>query len=194
MSQLDVRNLVVLLSNGQADLSLFPKFFNGAMAQLGGSNWHTTAVPIKFPAGQTTVTLPSTLLNLISVVYDDTVLSELMLRELEALTTGWRNTSGSPVAFTTETVTAKTIEVFPAPFETSPLIIPVHGLPTGEDYVPGNGISIHSEFRTDPRPILTLPIALLVLAREYARESDHQDFAFASACKALGDLLLGMLK
>ena len=62
------------------------------------------------------------------------------------------------------------------------------------DYQPGNGISIHSEYRHDPLDYLTLPFALAILWREYVRESDHQDFAFAAACKQLSDTLYGMLK
>jgi len=123
-------------------------------------------------------------------------LSQLTLRELEALNPGWRNVVGSPIAYTPEAETVKTIEVYPTPFTTSPAIVPVHGLPTGQDYVgtPGNGLSIHSENRTDATPYLTLPIALKVLAREYTRESGHQDFAFATLAGQLGDMLLEMLK
>ena len=194
MSQADVQSLVNLLSNGQYDPTLFGEFFDDVMSILGGSNWHTTAVPITFTAGQPTVQLPTTLLNLITIIYDKTVLSELTLRELEAFTTGWRNWPGAPIAYTTETETAKSIAVAPIPAQTSPLIVPTHGLPTGRDYQPGNGISIHSELRTDPLEYLTLPIALRILEREYDRESDHRDFAMAMSCKQLADLLFGMLK
>lgn len=194
MSVADVQSLVALISNGQYDPTLFGEFFDDVMANLGGANWHTTAVPITFTAGQPTVQLPLTLLNLITVIYDKTVLSELTLRELEALTTGWRNWPGSPIAYTTETETSKNIAVAPVPASTSPPIIPVHGLPTGRDYQPGNGISIHSELRADPLDYLTLPIALRILEREYDRESDHQDFAFSMACKELSDTLFEMLK
>jgi hypothetical protein len=194
MSQADVQSLVALISNGQYDPTLFGEFFDDVMAQLGSGDWHTTAVPITFTAGQPTVQLPTTLLNLITVIYDKTVLSELTLRELEALTTGWRNWPGAPLAYTTETETSKSIAVAPVPAQTSPMIIPVHGLPTGRDYQPGNGISIHSELRQDPLDYLTLPIALRILEREYDRESDHQDFAFSMACKQLSDTLFGMLK
>ena len=194
MSVGDVQSLVALISNGQYDPTLFQGFFNSEMTRIGAADWHTTAVPITFTAGQPTVQLPTTLLNLITVIYDKTVLSELTLRELEALTTGWRNWPGAPIAYTTETETSKTIAVAPIPSLTSPLIIPVHGLPTGRDYQPGNGISIHSESRDDPLDYLTLPFALAILWREYVRESDHQDFAFAAACKQLSDTLYGMLK
>jgi hypothetical protein len=194
MSVADVQSIVALISNGQYDPTLFQQFFNSEMTIIGGQNWHTTAVPITFTAGQPSVALPTTLLNLITVIYDTTVLSELTLRELEALTTGWRNNPGYPIAYTTETETSKSIAVAPVPASTSPPIIPVHGLPTGRDYQPGNGISIHSEYRHDPLDYLTLPIALGILWREYVRESDHQDFAFGMACKQLSDTLFEMLK
>ena len=195
MSQSDVQNLVVLLSNGQADLTLFPKLYDDAIAGLGDDDWLTNAVPITFTEGSNAVNLPNNLLDILAVIYDDTVLSDLSLRELEALSNGnWRNAKGKPIAFTRESETVKSIETYPTPTQTSPLIIPVHGLPVGEDYQPGNGISIHSEWRKDAMPYLTLPLALKVLAREYYRESPHTDFAFAGLCDGLGTMILEALK
>lgn len=194
MSRADVQNLVNLLSNGQAAPTLFGELYDDVMATLGLANWHTTAVPITFTEGQPTVTLPTTLLNLITLIYDDAALSNLTLRELESITDGWRNSNGTPVAYTLETETVKTAAVYPVPYRTSPPIIPVHGLPVGLDYQPGNGVSIHSELRNDPLPILTVPIALRIMEREYDRESPHQDYALSSACKALADLLFSMLR
>ena len=190
----DVENLVTLLSNGQADLTLFPRIYADIVSTLGAGLWHTTAVPIKFTEGQSVVQLPQNLLSLLQVIYDDTVLSLLDLRDLAMLRNGWRNTSGNPVAATLESETAKTIEVFPVPARTSPPVIPVHGLPVGQDYAPGNGISIHSEWRQDILPYLTVPVALLCLWREYSRESAHTDVAFAALCKELGQFLLESLK
>lgn len=189
----DVQALVVLLSNGQYDATLFDKLYGDIITTLGPANWLTTAVPITYTANTSTVPLPTNLLNLICLIYDDTVLSGLSRRELETLNPGWRNVVGSPIAYTIESETVKTVEVYPTPYSTSPPIIPVHGLPTGQDYAPGNGISIHSELRDDAMPYLTLSIALKVLSREYVRESDHMDTAFASLCEQLGMLLLKLL-
>ncbi len=41
---------------------------------------------------------------------------------------------------------------------------------------------------------LNLPLALLVLAREFARESDHRDPAFSTACAQLGKVALAMVR
>ena len=195
MAKADVQNLVSLLSNGQYDATLFDGLYNDTINDLGGDDWLTVAVPITFTEGSTAVNLPDTLLNILTIIHDDTVLSDLTLRELEALSNGnWRAEKGVVVAYTRESETVKTIEVYKTPTQTSPLIVPVHGLPTGEDYNPGNGISIHSEFRQDAMPYLTIPLALLVLAREYYRQSPHIDFAFAGLCEGLGRMLLEALK
>ena len=191
----DVEALVVLLSNGQADLLAFPLLYQDVINVLGGDDWLTTAVPITFTEGVSTVNLPDTLLNIMTIVFDDTVLSDLGLRELETLSNGsWRNERGRPLAFTRETETVRSIEVWRTPNTVPTPIIPVHGLPVGEDYEPGNGISIHSEYRVNATPYLTLPIALAVLAREYARESPHTDTAFAGLCDALADMIFEGLK
>lgn len=195
MSAADVQGLVSLLSNGQYDASLFPLLYADVINELGGDDWLTTAVPITFTEGSTVVDLPPTLLNIIAIIYDNTNLSDLTLRELEALSNGsWRNVQGFPVAYTRESETVKSIEVYPTPTQTSPPIIPVHGLPVGEDYNPGNAISIHSESRRDAMPYLTLPLALKVLAREYNRVSPHTDVVFGTLCDQLGTLILGWLK
>lgn len=190
----DVEGLVTLLSNGQANLNVFPLLYADVVSTLGADLWHTAAVPIKFTAGQTLVNLPNNLLDLLQVIYDDTVLSELNLRDLANLRNGWRNAPGNPVGFTREAEQVKTIEVYPVPLTTSPPIIPVHGLPVGQDYAPGNGISIHSEWRQNVLPYLTLPVALAVLAREYMRESPHTDMNFAMLCKQLSDMLFEGLR
>lgn len=195
MSKADVQNLVSLLSNGQYDATLFDGLYTDVINDLGPMNWLTVAVPITFTEGSSTVQLPDTLLNILTIIHDDTVLSDLTLRELEALSNGnWRAEKGNVLAFTRESENVKAIEVYKTPTQTSPLIIPVHGLPTGEDYTPGNGISIHSEFRNDAMPYLTIPLALQVLAREYYRVSKHTDFAFAGLCDGLATMLMEQLK
>lgn len=193
-SQTDAQTLYSLLSNNQADTTLFDGFYNFTMARAEIVKFHTTAIPITFTEQTSTVNLPTDLINLLTLIYDDTVLSELSLRELESLRTGWRQSIGSPVAFTRQAENVKTAEVFPIPFETSPPIIPVHGLPTGIDYVPGNGIAIFAQQRAgDCLPYLTLPVALYCLQREYERESDHTDMAFALMCAQIAKQLIDML-
>jgi len=190
----DCQTLCTLLSNGQFDTSLFDGFYTYTMAVAEIARFHTVATPITFTAKTSTVNLPPALLNLITLIYDDTVLSDLELRELESLNPGWRNVTGKPISFTRQAENVKTVEVYPIPQITSPLIIPVHGLPTGQDYTPGNGIAIYAQqVADDCLPYLVLPISLYILEREYIRESDHMDVAFAIMCKEIGKLLIDQL-
>lgn len=188
----DVLALVATLSNGQADQSLASSFYDDLVSVQDG--WHTTATPIKFTANTSTVALPGKLLTLLQLIYDNDVISQLSLRELESIKYGWRSVGGRPISYTFQAESAKFVEVFPVPQTTSPAIIPVHGLPAGQDYTPGNGIAIYDQQVTDILPYLNLPFALKILEREYSRESDHMSMDFAAAAGSLGDTLLEMLR
>lgn len=173
----DAQNLYTLLSNGQADTNLFAQFYSDVMNVLGPKRWHTTTSPINLTEGTPLITLPPTLLDLLSVLYDGRFLSLLQLREVEVLNSGWRNAVGNPISYIEEAEAAQTIELYPAPYATSP--------PTAT--------AIYVENRANSLPILTLPIALLTLQREFVRESDHTDVEFGNLCGMLGQLLLDML-
>jgi hypothetical protein len=185
--------LVATLSNGQADPTLAMTFYTDVLTRLALQQWHTTATPITVTSKNSTVNFPGNLLELLMFIYDNDVLSNLMLRELEALTPAWRNSYGRPIAYTLETETAKSGELFPVPNQAPKPIIPVHGLPLGEDYQPGNAIAIFVQSPPDILPILVLPVALKILAREYSRESNHTDLNYATFAETLADLLLKAL-
>ena len=191
MSKADCLALVTLLSNGEADSTLASAFYDEEVAFL--SDWHTVATPVTFTANSTQITFDPNMLNLIQLIYDNDVLSNLGLREIESIKAGWRNYYGRPVAFTLQSELTKTAEVFPVPQLTSPPIVPVHGLPVGQDFAPGNGIAIYSHQVTDILPYLNLPIALKILEHEYSRESAHMNPDFAQAAGSLGKALLEAL-
>ena len=176
MSKTDVQTLVNLISNGQYDTTLFDGFYQDVMNDLGLANWHTTTATISVAAGSDSIALPSTLLNLLMLIYDGDVMSDLSLRELESLDYGWRNAKGRPIAYTRQSETAKSVEIYPTPTLTL------------------NATSIHSEYRTDCLPYLDIPIALKILQREYARESDHNDLELAGYAGAMADTLLELMK
>ena len=176
-SQADVQALVNLLSNGTADTNLFALEYSDVVNALGPTRWHTTTASVSLTEGSTIADFPASLLNLLALTYDGRFLSRLELRELEVLNSGWRNAVGTPIAYTLEAEAALTAELYPAPYTTSP--------PTAT--------AIYAENRTNVLPVLTLPVALLVLQREFSRESDHCDVAFADLCGALGQLLLELL-
>jgi hypothetical protein len=73
----------------------------------------------------------------------------------------WRNQSGSVLAYTSDEQDDDDIRLVPIPAQNDTLTI------------------IRTETRTNLPVWLELPVALEILHREYQRESDHQDVAFA---------------
>lgn len=177
-SSQDCQALVNLISNGQADPTLFPLQYQDVMATLGLRRWHTTATQITVTENTPFVQLTSDILNLIALIYDGRFLSLLELREVETLNPGWRNVTGTPIAYIEQAEAAQTVELYPAPYTTSPPEV----------------TAIYAQNRSDSLLILTLPIALLVLKDEFSRQSDHVDLPFADLCGALGNMLLKMLE
>lgn len=177
-SSQDCQSLVTLISNGQADTTLFALEYSDVMNTLGPRRWHTTTTDVPVIEGTPLVQLTSDLLNLIALVYDGRFLSVLELREVETLNSGWRNATGTPIAYIEQAESAQTVELYPAPYTNSP----------------PNVTEIYVQNRSDSLLILTLPIALLVLQREFSRQSNHTDLPFADLCGVLGNMLLKMLE
>lgn len=173
----DCQTLFTILSNGQGDLTLFPLFYFDVVNTLGPKKWHTTTQTVNVAAGTPLIQLPASLLNLITIIFDGQALSQLEHRELEVLNSGWRNAVGTPIAYTLESLPAQQAELYPAPSVTAPI-----------------ATAIYVESRANVLPILTLPVALLVLQREFVRESDHTDVEFGNLCGTLANLLLEMLE
>lgn len=191
----DVLSLVQLLANNAADAALINAFYDEAVISLAEQRWLTQASLITLTEGVTTASLPGNAVEILGLYYDNEALTEMNLTDLKYIFgENWRQQKGRPRAYTEEAETRKTVEVCPAPNVPSSAVIPVHGLPLGEDFPTYNGVIINSETRNDVPVHLELPLALLILRREYARESDHQDLAFAESAGALGDMLLEMMR
>lgn len=174
----DCQTLFDLLSNGQGDDNLFSLLYADVVNSLGPRRWHTTTSTINVTEGTPLISLSASLLDLLAVLYDGRFLSLLELREVEVLNSGWRNSVGTPISYIEEAEAAQTVELYPAPYTTSP----------------PSATAIYVENRANVLPILTLPVALLVLQREFVRESDHADVEFGNLCGTLGQLLLSMLE
>ena len=190
MSQADVLNIVAELSNGQADPILASGFYADAINELADRHFLTTTALAGYTEGGTELFLPLDVRELLGVIYADAQIDEMTLRQLEHVDSRWRERLGKPRGFTTETETAKTVALFPTPdVNSSPS---VSGPPLGTGYPPFNGVLFYSGFR-DPVPQqLELIIAFWILAREYSRESNHQNADWTAFAQNMVDLLLEM--
>src|SRR6185437_5855249 len=166
MAQADVLNLVSTLSNGEASAVTAASFYSEIVQQWGDAEMRlTNATMVQLPAptvAQGELTLPSTVLALYGLVWDDTMLGELSLRDVEVLDPEWRNRTGSPTAYIEEGESVKTLNIYPSPFtaSTGPGGVPD---PLGADYPPYNVVLFHTETRRDVMYYLELPLALLIL-------------------------------
>jgi len=128
-----------------------------------------------------------------AIFYDDVQLSPTRLQSLEAVDADWRSVIGRPNSYIREDQNAHEFRVYPVPDESSVDFSFLFGSPLGHDF-PARSLGIvQGEHRDDLPAWLDVPLALQILAREYARESDHRDPAFAKACKDLGDHLLALV-
>ena len=188
MSQATVLALVAELSNGQADLNLASGFYTDAVNELADRHFLTTTALANYLNGGTEVPLPRDLRSLLGVIYQDRQVDEMTLRELEHVDSRWRERLGKPRGFTRETETAKTIALYPTPDVDAAL--PAGPLPVlGAGYPQFNGVVFYSGYR-DPIPQqLELITVFWILAREYSRESDHQDGAMAAFAENMVTLL-----
>ena len=192
MAKSDVLGLVVMLSNNQADAATITSIYDEIVNEWAASNYYNSNVTL-CPTSplDSEFSLPEPIRNVKSVVWDDMTLSLLSLRELESMNSEWRNESGTPVAFTNETETVKTLALYPSPFGASNA---PGADPLGAGYPTYNAVVFHSEFRTDVNAYWELPLAFLILQREFIRESNHTDSVFAEFCGTIGQAMLRMVE
>ena len=100
--------------------------------------------------------------------------SEFSIRS--AFGANWRSLRGQPVAVTVWEESANTIRFIPQPNSGGTVTL------------------IKTETREDLPYWLELPVALMVLHREFIRESNHQDVDFAKLAFELGKLFMGLVK
>jgi len=170
------------------------RYYYEIIDELGNREVITTAELVEVDADESTYTIPVQAVMLLGAFYNDRFLNEASIQELESFFgLGWRNKKGAPVAFTREQESKRDFRLFPAPTEPNNDFSFVHGLPLGIDYPLNSIVVIATETRDDLPQWLELPIVFEILAREYARESDHQDMAFAAICKGAAQMFFEMV-
>lgn len=128
--------------------------------------------------------LRSAVVKLLGVFYSGRQLSEERIHCLAGSNPHWREESGEPWAYTREGENGRTLRLYPKPRN-----VPVTGqsLTTYTDAP----LYLYTDVRTTLIPdILCLPLTLLVLAREFERESHHRDQPTAEIWRAMAQQLM----
>lgn len=173
----------------QGDLAQMADFADDVCIDLSLRGWLCELVPLVVASGQSTYTLPAEATSLLAAFYDDTELSAASIGAMGSRA-DWRARPGRPRTVVRETEADRTARVFPVPNVAS---APAGANPLGDGFPVGAIHLLVTEKRTTLPEWLALPAALLVLAREFARESDHRDLTFAGACQQLADAYLDMV-
>jgi len=190
----DVLALVSTLSMGLADATLADRYYTDIIRLLGQREWLTQATLLPVTGGTASYSLPDIAVRLLAVFYDDRLLPQSSILEMQAVDPHWRDRLGTPIVHVVEDETTGDFVLYPIPAFNSKDFIFIFGAPFGLDYPEYAVAIIHTETREDVPAYMELPIALAVCAREFERESDHRDAIFAVACRKLSDLLFGLIE
>lgn len=181
------------LANQQAAPLPLDQMYDDAMFDVASQAVFNAVDFVAATPGQAVYARPPDATDILAVFYDDTMLSLVTLRELETIRPAWRAWSGRPVAWLIEDQSNDEFRLFPSPVTTPDPLIPLYGAPFGLDYPRDTIAVLASQRRTDLPDWMDLPLALMVVAREYARPSPHADKVLAGAARQLAALFLGMV-
>lgn len=189
-----VLQLVDDLSVGLADAAQSEYFYDQILYELHHQVLFTECSLVAATAETASYTLPTTAVRQLMFFWDTQQLDELTIEEAEAIFgLTWRDLIGPPEAYVLERETDRTFRLVPTPDTSSKDFSFMFGLPLGVDF-PEYAISVvHTNYSADVHVLFDFPLAFAVLAREFLRESDHQDVDFAEACQMVSAYLLGMI-
>lgn len=193
MSRSDVLQLCQDLCTNQADAIALTKFYDEVVSDLGREEWLVEVALIATTAGTSQYAPPEPVIELLCVYYDDRLLSKERVRALEAVNPNWRDERGTPRAYVVEDESNTRFRLYPKPEVDSKDFIFMFGSPLGLDFPEYAVAAVLTELREDLPLWLEMPVAFAILAREFARESDHTDMAFADACKKVSQILMQMV-
>lgn len=189
---LELASALTLFQVQPAQLS---RYYDEAIYALGTLPYIFEASLLDVDVLQATFQFPETALQVLELWYDNRTLDYMTREELAALSSYWLSERGEPLAYTDRDMNLRTFQLYPVPELAS---VPATGLPAGglfgENMPHGHVAFLASSFQEDVVSWLELPLIYSTLAREYLRESDHQDPAFAQGCLQVARMLLDMVR
>ena len=193
MPKASVLSLVTDLGGAQAQSPQTERLYDDLMQTVAGGALFNVVTLLPVTAGTAEYTLPAPGVKLAGVFYDQGMLSRARKRDLEAVDPAWRDRRGHPAAFIIDDLSRRTFRLYPQPVQTNTAFIFSVGAPFGIDHPVDAVAVIHSVAKSDLPVWLDLPLALLLIGREFGRDSDHRNPEFAQACQAIGKALLDMV-
>ncbi len=194
MSRSTCLGLVRSLTLVPPDEGTLDRYYDETLIDIGTDPFLFEATLLPVSLDQHTFTLPDFAVNLQSVWYDDRALDAATLQHMQAISPQWRDAQNQPCTYVTEQETERTFRLFPRPTHPSKDFIFLTGSPFGIDFPSYSVAVLHTTHPSDAPDLLDLMIAHRILAREFSRESQHQDLEYAQRCEILYQLLRQMLR
>lgn len=180
-----VLDLVTSLSYGLADTAEIDRIWGELIIDLANDPRQFFSNVVGLDSGtvadlrdQEQLELPaaSNIGRVIALFYQGRQLSREDERTFATKQRTWPDRIGRPVAFTTDQRGDRFLRLFPKndTFDVNSVVL----------------FYTQSVRTTSIQDFYALPLALLVLAREFERESNHRDMDFSKACRALGTQLM----
>jgi hypothetical protein len=187
MAKADVLSLVNRLSTGLRDSTAADNYYDRIVFEHGLAR--TSLVNAAYVAGVAdtlSYTLPPTAIRVLGIFYDDVWLYEEDQRGLEMFDPHWRSLPGEPRTYTYDMEDQNTVDLVPVPRRAGATI----GGDTPFTAFPRDNLTfVFTANLADVQPWEELFTSCDILAREFARDSDHQDQAVAKAWRGLADVL-----
>jgi hypothetical protein len=186
MARADVLTLVDDLAVSVEDDDAAGDYYDDIVEELGFTRTPLTGAEyVAVVAGTKEHTLPTSAVRGLAFIYDDTQLYFSDKRELEATDDYWRKRRGTPIVVSFDDTDQRKFDVVPVPDRS--------GATIGADtpftaHIADNIAVIYADRATDVHSWEEMQMALEVLAREFARDSEHKDQDAAKAWKMLADL------
>lgn len=193
MSRPDVLALAQFYANDLADDAALDRFLDDVIYEQGREAIMCRASLQAISSGQGPYDYPEGAIEIFDVFYDGKVLSAERQETIEALSRTWQSATGTPIAWVKENEEKAQYRIYPKSTASTGSFSFPNAEPFGVDLPDNALVVIHSEYRRDVLPWMEDWIALEIAAREFMRESDHADPAFAKALAETGQLLRAMV-
>ena len=193
MSKETVIDLANQISINQADTNMLPRYYDEEIFVLGATHYLIDAAVLPVVADIATFVFPVEGLSLLEVIWDGRCLDYMTSAQLRQTNPHWVDERGTPLAYTTEDLSARSFMLYPKPPVNSDAMIFEFGSPLGLDFPSYSVTVIFTKFVLDVPEQLELPILYKILSREFKRESRHMDLVWSKACEQLSQMLLSYL-
>jgi hypothetical protein len=193
VAKADVLALAQIYAKDLAHTDALGRYYTDGVRDFGKERILLDAYVVPVEEAVAVYDYPVGTIRIFDVFFGDRWLSFEDWRTFQVQDTAWQTRTGTPRHWYIQDEERQKFRLYPAPDTTSANVAPTFGEPLGRDYPSDRLLIIASEQREDVPLWFESSLAFLLLSKEFQRESDHQDMAFAKSAGQIGNFLLAMV-